>query len=50
MGVQTGFCEGGRKYSGPLTCTRVSIKRASTVHTYLGWVVQKPINANLQFF
>ena len=29
MGVQTGFCEGGRKKSCPLT--RVSVKRASTV-------------------
>ena len=32
MEVETGFCEGGHKYSCPPT--RVSIKRASTVSLY----------------
>ena len=30
MGVETGFCEGARKYSCPLR--RVSVQRASTVY------------------
>ena len=30
MGVETGFREGARKYSGPLT--RVSVQRVSTVY------------------
>ena len=32
MGVQVGFCEGGRKKSCPLM--RMSVKRASTINYY----------------
>ena len=39
MGVQTGFSEGGRNYSCPLT--RVSVKKASTIFGFKTFAYNK---------